>query len=134
MLESNRVDVKDLTNEEKLGVVKEETKGLIIKEFVSVSPKCYRYNVHTVDKHKQNCKKMKGINKVVIKKEIKHEDFVNTLNSNHILKRDNVNFRSFNHQVYTITQSKIALTSFYDRMHLMDSIHTVQFGYDPLCF
>ena len=46
---------------------------------------------------------MKGINKVVIKKEIKHEDFVNILNSNQIIKKDHVNFRSFNHQVYTIT-------------------------------
>ena len=103
LAESSRADMKDHTNEKKLGAMKDETKGLIIKEFVSVSPKCYSYNVHTVDKHKQNCKKMKGINKVVIKKEIKHEDFVNILNSNQIIKKDNVNFRSFNHQVYTIT-------------------------------
>ena len=130
--ESSTADTKDHTNEHKLGVMQDATKGLIIKEFVSVSPKCDSYNVHTVDKHKQNCKKMKGISKVVVKKEIKHADFVNTLNSNQILKRDNVNFKSFNHQVYTITQSKIAVTSFYDKMHLIDSIHTVQFGYDPV--
>ena len=68
LAESNRVDTKDLTNENKLGAMKDETKGLIIKEFVSVRPKCYSYSVHTVDKQKQNCNNMKGINKVVLRK------------------------------------------------------------------
>ena len=120
--------MKDQTNEKKLGAIKDETKGLIISEFVSVSPKCYSYNVHTVDKHKTK----NSFHKVVIKKEIRHEDFVNTLNSNQIFKRDHVNFRSVAHQVYTITQSKIAFTSFYGKMHLIDSIHTVPYGYDPV--
>jgi GMP synthase PP-ATPase subunit len=132
LADSSRADMQDHTNEKKLGAMKDETKGLIIKEFVAVKPKCYNYNVHTVDKHKQNCKKMKGVSKVVVKKEIKHEDFVNNLNSNQLIQRDFVNVRSFSHQVYTITQSKIASTSFYDKAHLIDSIHNVQFGYDPL--
>ena len=57
LAESSRADMKNQTNEKKLGAMKDETKGLIIKEFVSVSPKCYSYNVHTVDKQKKNCKK-----------------------------------------------------------------------------
>jgi hypothetical protein len=41
LAESNRADMKDLTNDKKFEAMIDETKGLIIREFVRVSPKCY---------------------------------------------------------------------------------------------
>ena len=70
--ESTRDDLKDPTIYKKLGAMQDESKGLIITEFVSVSPQCYSYNVQNDDNQLNTSKKMKGISKVVIKKEITH--------------------------------------------------------------
>ena len=42
-----------------------------------------------------------------------------------------VGIRSFNHQLNTVKQNKIALTYFYDKMQMTDKINCVPCGYNP---
>ena len=68
---------------------------------------------------------------MVVKKEIKHDDYVNVIETNEALKKEVVSIRSFNHQLYTFKQQKIALTSFYDNMQMIDNSNCITYGYNP---
>jgi hypothetical protein len=72
---------------------------------------------------------LKGVSKVVVKKEIKHENYVQVLETSVPIKKDVVRITSKNHQLQTITNNKTALTNFYDKQVMLDSINCVPFGY-----
>ena len=71
-------------------------------------------------------KTFKGESKVVVKKEIKHDDYVHAIETNEALRKEVVSISSFSHQLYSFKQQKIALTLFYDKMKMIDNI-----GYNP---
>ena len=73
----------------------------------------------------ENVKKLKGVSKAVVKNEITHDDYGKVL----AISKKVTSLRSFNHQLYTIQQEKIALTAWYDKMAMLDRIHCVPFGY-----
>ena len=77
----------------------------------------------------KNSRTLKGVSKVVVKNEIKHGDYQHVLNTNKQVSKKVMSIRSINQQIYTIKQSKIALTSFYDKMKMLDSINCIPFGY-----
>jgi len=79
----------------------------------------------------ENKKTLKGVSKTVVKNEIKHDDYVNVLDKGKSQARDVVAIRSYNHQLFTVQQKKIALTSYYDKMNLIDNLNCVPFGYNP---
>ena len=54
------------------------------------------------------------MSKTAIREDIKFDDYLKTLRTNSLVKKDVVSIRSMNHQLYTLNQPKIALTSFYD--------------------
>ena len=61
--------------------------------------------------------KIKGVSKVVVKKEIKHSNYSDISPGKETsIKRDVTSIRSVNHQAYTYVQNKEALTGFYDKM------------------
>ena len=76
-----------------------------------------------------NKKKLKGVSKVVVKNDIKHEDYINVLNTNKSNKFNDVSIRSFNHELFTVLQNKTALTSYYDKMKMNNGNECVPFGY-----
>ena len=45
------------------------------------------------------------------------------------MHRDFTSFRSYKHEVFTITQNKKALTSFYDKMYMVDSNNCTPYGF-----
>ena len=105
-------------------------------ECITLSPKEFKTYYKTQDeydtlqvKHK---KALKGISKAVVKNEITIDNYVDTLEKNKNVNRDVTSIRSFNHQLFTYTQNKIALTPHYDKMKLLDPINTEPFGYNPL--
>ena len=100
-------------------------------EFLGLNPKVYSHN--HLDKHMEvvNKKTLKGVSKVVVKNEIKHDDYVKVLESGVSQARDVVAIRSYNHQHFTAQLKKTALTSYYDKMNLIDNINCVPFGYNP---
>ena len=78
---------------------------------------------------KTNRKKTrKGVSKVVVKKEIKHGNYVTVIETNEIVKHEVVSIRSFNHQLYTFKQQQLALTLFYDKMQMLGNINCIPYG------
>ena len=45
------------------------------------------------------------------------------------MKREVTRIASFNHDVYTYQQDKIALTSFYDKMNMIDNVNCFPHGF-----
>ena len=76
-----------------------------------------------------NKKTVKGVSKVVVKNEIHHRNYVKVLQTRKSVRRTVTSIRSFKHQVYTLKQPKTALTRFYDKFMMLDSINCVPFGY-----
>jgi hypothetical protein len=135
--ESIRLDVKDDANKKVLGKFKDELNTLIMTEFIALNPKVYSINHQTFDEFNnvkiKNKKTLKGVSKTVVKHEITHDDYVKVLETNEPEIRKVMGFRSFNHEVYTYENDKIALSSFYDKMQMIDSINNIPFGYQRKC-
>ena len=115
--------------------MKDEKNGLIVKEFLASNPKVYSFIHDKYDDKKDkvienyNSKKLKGVNKAVVKKkQITHNDFKTTLETNKTIKREVARIASFIHDVYSYQQEKIALTSFYDKMNMIDNVNCLLHG------
>ena len=117
----------DLSDSKELGMFKDELKRMPMKEFTALTCKAYSFQGVS-----ENAKKLKGISKVVVKKEITHNDYNTVLETGESIKRDVVGFRSFEHQVYTVKTNKTALTAYYDKMYMIDKNNCVPYGYKNL--
>ena len=122
--DSLNTEIKDDTNKKVLGMFKDELCSLPMKEFIALNPKVYSFeSVH------ENCKKLKGVSKVVVKKEITHGDYNKVLETGESIKRDIVGIRSFEHQLYTVKTNKTALTAYYDKFYMTDKDTCSPYGY-----
>ena len=102
-----------------------------MKEYTALNPKVYSFTNQThkdFEKGKDNFNKLKGISRVVVKNDT-HEDYNKVLKDGKSIKKYVVSIRSFSHKVYTIKTNKIALTCYYDKMHMIDGNNCVPFGY-----
>ena len=52
----------------------------------------------------KNKKALKGVSKVVVKHEINHNDYANTIETGESLNRVTTSIRSFNHELFTHVQ------------------------------
>ena len=125
--------MKDNTNKKVLGNFKDAMNTRLTTEFLAINPKVYSI-MHqdmktTGEIIEKNKKTLKGVSKVVVKKEISHKDHQDVLQDNQPKTRAVTSIRSFNHQIYTFQQTKVALTSFYDKMVMIDNINCHPFGY-----
>jgi hypothetical protein len=127
-----RDDMKDNTNKKVLGKFKDELNSCIMTEFLALNPKVYSYNYLDENETIKNSKKAKGVSKAVVKKNITFKDYETTLNSNESCVRDVVGIRSFNHQLFTVKNQKIALSSWYDKMVMVNEIDCEPFGYNKI--
>jgi hypothetical protein len=134
---NNNKDEFDLSNYPKEHKLYDETNKKVvnkfknesiseIKEFIGLRSKLYSFITDDDIEHK----KCKGVKKIVVKKFIKHENYKNTL-----LTRENFNIkqngiRSYNHQLYSETTKKIALSAFDDKVYICDdNINTFTHGH-----
>ena len=111
--------------------------SLLIKEFISLNPKVYsiihqKYNKETKETYWNNKKTLKGVSKAVVKNDIEHKDYVDVISTDEVLIKQVVSLRSFDHQIYTYKAPKIALSSFYDKMCMLNGNDCVPFGYKHL--
>ena len=129
--ESLRPDLKDNTNKKVLGKFKDENNSLLITDFLALNPKVYsfKYQDKLDSQEVKNKKTLKGVSKVVVKKEIKHQDYETVLNTDKPINKTVTSIRSFNHQLFTYVQNKTALTSYYDKMKMTDRNTCIPFGY-----
>ena len=133
--DSIRPELKDDTNKQKPGKFKDELNSLVMTEILASNPKIYSFNhqskVEFDEVEIKNKKVLKGVSQVVVKNEINHQDYVDVLETDEPVRRDVASVRSFNHQLCTHTQNKVALASHYDTVKMLNAIDTVTFGYAP---
>ena len=116
----------DPTNKKVLGKFKDEMDGKVITNFIALRPKMYCLKVFNEQKVE---KKAKGVPKNTVKKDLDMKDYENTL---HKHKPKNVNFnaiRSKNHQIYSINQSKVGLTSYDNKRYWVNDTESVPYGH-----
>ena len=58
-----------------------------------------------------------------------HADYINVCNTTVPINRDITSFRSYKHEVFTIKQNKTCLSSFYDKMYMVDSNNCTPYGF-----
>ena len=113
-------------NKKVIGLMKDNSGGKIIMEFVTLRLKTYLY---LTDDGKED-KKAKGTKKCVIKRMIKFNDYKNCLLKDEVLLKSQQRFISKKHDVYTENINKIALSNNDDkRIVSSDKITSNPYGY-----
>ena len=116
-------------NKKVTGLMKDESGGAIMTEFLALRPKLYSYK--KLDGSED--KKCKGIKKCVVKKTLMFEDYKTCLFSNSTEYRSQLMFRSSKHEVHTIEVNKVALNRDDDkRTPRKDGISTFARGHKDL--
>ena len=129
------IHLKDATNDTVLGKMKDENHGFTVKELLALSPKVYsivhqHYESTTNEViENYNTKKLKGVSKAVVKTEINHEDFKTTLETHKPIEKVVYRIASFNHNVYSYQNKKVALSAYYDKMYMIANINWYPHGY-----
>ena len=113
-------------NKKVLGMFKNEAGGEIINEFIGLRAKLYSYKMF----EDEESKKCKGVKKMVIKKNITHEDYKNCLfTGKEQLRKMNL-IRSHGHDIYTEEVDKVALSPYDDKRHILkDGMRTLPLGH-----
>ena len=116
----------DETNKKAIGKFKDEACGKPITEFVGLKSKMYSY---TKDNN-QEIKTAKGNKKRVVKKNIKHEDYKNTLLNKMQMHHKMKTIRSDKHQLGSYEINKVSLSCFDDKRHILeDGINSHAYGH-----
>ena len=89
-----------------IGKFKDEAAGIPITEFIGLRSKMYSY----VKDNGKNEKTAKGIRKYMIKKNIAHQDYKDTLQNNKQIYHTMKTVRSVCHQLGSYELSKISLS------------------------
>ena len=118
----------DKTNKKVLGKFKDELNGKIITNFIGLKPKSYCYRVYG---KKKEHKKSKGILKHKVENELNYKKYEETLNRN---SKDNVKvsfntIRSKNHQTYSISQVKFALSNYDNKRYWYSDCESLPYGH-----
>ena len=119
-------DMYDATNSKVIGKFKNESVKPIT-EFVGLRAKLYSY---TVDKDSYAHNRCKGVKRNVVEQELQLQNYKNTLYTREKKRINQNNIRSYDHQLYSETQSKTALSCNDDKVYICDdNIHTYNFGH-----
>ena len=78
----------------------------------------------------EKTKKAKGVNKSSLKKDITHEDYVNTMNTSETKSAIVRSIRNQNQQLWGIVQDKIVLSPYNDKYMMIDELNNVPYGYE----
>ena len=95
-------------NKKVIGKMKDEAAGIPLTEFVGLRRKMYSF-VRDNDKDRQDVKTAKGKTKYVIKKNIQHEDYKDTLQNNKQIFHSMNTIRSVAHQLGSYELNKISM-------------------------
>ena len=132
----NRVDTADLPTNHPChtldrkkvpGFFSDELAGRTMTEFVALRAKSYAFTVDGKDEIKA-----KGIREHVVKHHMTLKDHVKCLHEEPGFNRyrENVSFRSFNHNINTIRSKKLTYNNHDDKRYILDDrIHTLAHGH-----
>ena len=114
----------DKKNKKVIGKFKDELCGTIMTEFVGLKSKMYSFMVDQKQKHRA-----KGVNRAA-RKHLNHELYKKCIQEIHVEKGTQMNtFRSFKHQIFSLTLNKTSLTSYDDKRYMLDSINSYAYGH-----
>ncbi|KYN30743.1 hypothetical protein ALC56_14987 [Trachymyrmex septentrionalis] len=115
-----------LANKKVPGLMKDENNGAIMTEFVGLRAKMYAVRVDG----KKDIKKVKGVKNNVVAQTITFDDYTRCLNEEIEMTRRQSCIRSKLHEVYTISESKIALSPYDDKRYVVpNSTETLPWGH-----
>ena len=100
-----------------IGKFKDDACGIQITEFIGLKSKMHSY----VKVNEKGGKTAKGIKKNIIKNNIKHEDYKNTLISNKEMHHKMKTIRSQRHQLGSYEINKVSLSCFNDKCYINDN-------------
>ncbi|KYN15204.1 hypothetical protein ALC57_12579, partial [Trachymyrmex cornetzi] len=115
-----------LANKKVPGLMKDENNGAIMTEFVGLRAKIYALRVQG----KKDAKKAKGVKSSVVAKSLTFEDYTCCLKDAIEMTRRQSCIRSKLHEVYTISETKIALSPHDDKRYIVSgSTDTLPWGH-----
>ena len=103
-------------NKKVIGKMKDEAAGIPITEFVGLRSKMYSY----MKDNQKGGKTAKGIKKNVIKNNITHENYRDTLFNNKQMNHKMKTIRSENHQLGSYEINKVSLSCFDDKRYILE--------------
>ncbi|XP_029672378.1 uncharacterized protein LOC115241009 [Formica exsecta] len=103
-----------LANKKVPGLMKDENNGAIMTEFVGLRAKMYALRVEG----KLDTKKIKGVKSGVVARTITFDDYARCLRREIEITREQSCVRSKLHEVYTVSESKIALNPYDDKRYI----------------
>ena len=106
--------------------MKPEALNAIIEHFIGLKAKLYSL-ITSDDTIKML--KCKGTKKYKVKKEIRHQQFIDVLENGKSLKYSQNMFKSEKHQVYSHNTTKVALSAFNDKKYLMNNKTGYSYGH-----
>ena len=113
-------------NKKVIGKFKDEAAGFPITEFVGLRSKMYSY----MKDNQKGGKTAKGIKKNVIKNNIMHDDYKETLFNNKQMYHKMKTIRSENHQLGSYELNKVSLSCFDDKRYIHeDGIKSYAYGH-----
>ena len=119
----------DKTNKKVIGKFKDEAAGIPICEFVGLRSKMYSY----MKDNQKGGKTAKGIKKNVIKNNIMHDDYKETLFDNKQMYHKMKTIRSDNHELGSYEINKVSLSCFDDKRYIYeDGVTSYAYGHKSI--
>lgn len=113
-------------NKKKLGYLKDETGGKLIKEFIALKSKLYSYKF--IDD--SNVKRAKGLQNAVLNKYINHDHYKDCLEFEDVIEVENRRIDAKMLNLFTIKTHKISHTPYDDKRYLYnDRINSLPYGH-----
>ena len=109
----------DASNNKVIGKFKDEASGKQITEFVGLRPKMYSYLIAGENEEPSEKHTAKGIQYAMAKK-LRHQEYLEELNSPHENRLTNRRIGAKLHQLYSIKTDKRGLCAFDDKRVLLD--------------
>jgi hypothetical protein len=117
-------------NKKVIGKFKDELNGKIMTEIVFLRSKAYSFTLTDLSNQKvQEEKKLKGIGRTTVKKDIKFDDYKDCLFNNKTKMNKMYSLNSNKHEMYINEVNKISMSPFDDKRYILDNgIDTKPFG------
>ena len=116
-------------NKKVIGKFKDELNGKIMNEIVFLRSKAYSFRMNDLNE----IKKLKGIGKTTIEKDIKFDDYKNCLFNKEKQLNRMYTMNSENHNMYINEVNKISMSPFDGKRYILDNgIDTQPFGFSVL--
>ncbi|XP_029659117.1 uncharacterized protein LOC115233046 [Formica exsecta] len=113
-------------NKKVQGLMKDENNGAIMTEFVGLRAKMYTLRVDG----REDAKRAKGVKRNIVARTITFDDYTRCLRDEIEMIRQQSCIRSKLHEVYTIRETKIALSPYDDKRYVVpETTDTLPWGY-----